>query len=1050
MPPALLSPGSAQPPPPAPCGYVSTRLVLTAAAAGLIAAAFAAETPPHRVTHDRAYGATKSAVEIDPARDLPRYPPVEPRDALATWKVKRGFKLELAAHEPQVRDPIAVAFDENGRMFVCEMIDYSEERDRTPHLGRISLLEDRDGDGYYETSTVFADNLPWPTGLIWANGGLFVGATPDIWRFEDRDGDGRAEIREKVFTGFGTGLQRLNVQAMLNSFRWSQDNRIHVQSGPGNRGTITCLKRPDLPGVELGARDFWFDPRTYDFGFEAGGAQYGMSFDDYGRKFACSNSDHLQLFVFDGRYAERNPFFAMPRTRQSIAADGGAAEVFRISPDEPWRIIRTRWRIGGLVRGPIEGGGRVSGYFTGASGTTIFRGDAYGGDFVNNAFAGDSGGQLVHRKQLHPNGVSLIGRRPDDEQGYEFAASTDTWARVVDFANAPDGCLYIMDMYREIIEHPWSIPEEIKQHLDLNSGNDRGRIYRIVPDTTGWSRRSGVALGQAGTAALVATLEHGNGWHRDTASRLLYERQDRSAVPLLTRLVRESRSPLARHHALGVLDGLGALDEGSVLAALRDSDPHVRERAVVMAERLVDRGSLSAPLAGRLAALATDAAPRVRFQLAFTLQTALTDQPAERTAGATGSRKLRQTGPTQPLATAYVRIAERDFADAWISAALLSGPPEVVTGVLFPAMTRDLAQAKRAAAFVAKLVEIRAASKPAEGYASLLDFVARPGADPLWLRALGEGLRRAGTSIEQADASRKLSTLFTRAASTAADGRATLAARLEAIDILAVASLATSREALTACLGPRQPEEVQTAAIKVLAQHAVATVTPVLVRNWPHYAPKAREAALAAMTSREDRAIALLEAVAAGTIKPEDLSASQVQALAHHKNTRIVALARAALASVIPPSREEVAAKFAPAVTLAGDARRGKTHYDGRCAVCHRAGNQGLEFGPDLVTVKTKGREALLEAIIDPHKEVAPQYIAYDITMKDGNAFTGIIARDDATGVLLQIMGGAELLLSRSDIKATTSSGKSIMPDGLESGMSVQDMADLLTFIEEL
>ena len=129
-------------------------------------------------------GAPKAAPAIDPAKDLPRYPAVEPAQAIGTWKVKPGFKLELAAHEPQVRDPVAISFDENGRMFVCEMIDYSEERERKPHWGRISMLEDKDGDGFYEKTTVFADDLPWPTGVVWANGGIFVAATPDIWRFE--------------------------------------------------------------------------------------------------------------------------------------------------------------------------------------------------------------------------------------------------------------------------------------------------------------------------------------------------------------------------------------------------------------------------------------------------------------------------------------------------------------------------------------------------------------------------------------------------------------------------------------------------------------------------------------------------------------------------------------------------------------------------------------------------------------------------------------------------------------------------------------------------
>ncbi|MGH7946783.1 MAG: c-type cytochrome, partial [Opitutaceae bacterium] len=383
-------------------------------------------------------------------------------------------------------------------------------------------------------------------------------------------------------------------------------------------------------------------------------------------------------------------------------------------------------------------------------------------------------------------------------------------------------------------------------------------------------------------------------------------------------------------------------------------------------------------------------------------------------------------------------------------AALLSGPPDVVSGGLFPAMTRDVVQARKAAAFVARLIEIRAASKPAEGYGSLIDFVAQPGTSPLWLRALGDGLKRAGTSIEQADSGKKLAGVFTRAAASAADMKTAEPARLEAIELLGVASYAQSREALTAALSAGQPDTIQAAAIKTLAQHTRPEVTATLVRAWPHYGTKAKAAALAALVAREDRTTALLEAIQAGKIKPTELGASQVQALAQHKTPTIAALAKTTLASVIPPSREQVLAKLQPAVSAQGDAARGKTHFMGRCMVCHRAGSDGMEIGPDLITVKTKGRDALLTAILEPHKEVAPQYIAYDVTTKDGSAYTGIIARDDATSLALRIMGGAEVNLTRANIKGSTSSGESLMPDGLEAGMTVQDMADLLTFIEEL
>jgi putative membrane-bound dehydrogenase-like protein len=995
-------------------------------------ASHAADGLQSKTTYSKAYGATKNAVAVDPAKDLPRYPAVAPRDAIATWQVKPGFKLELAAHEPQVRDPIALCFDERGRMFVCEMIDYSEMRDVKPHLGRVSMLEDKDGDGYYETSVVFADDLPWPTGLIWANGGLYVGATPDIWRFEDRDGDGRADVREKVFTGFGTGLKLLNVQGLMNSFQWGQDNRVHVLAGGGNRGEIQCLKRPELPAQELGGRDFWFDPRTHEFGLEVGGAQYGMSFDDFGRKFGCSNSDHLQYWVHNESRA------GLPPPRKSIAVDGGAAEVFRLSPDEPWRIIRTRWRIAGVVKGSVEGGGRVSGYFTGATGTTVYRGDAYGPEFVNNTFSGDAGGQLVHRKIIRPaeDGVSLVGERPADERGFEFAASKDTWVRVVNFANAPDGCLHLCDMYREVIEHPWSIPDEIKQHLDLNSGNDRGRIYRIVPTRADWQRRANVNLANATTAELVETLTHANGWHRDTATRLLDERQDRSAVPLLGKLLTRDVSPAAKLHALSALDGLSGgppevrTSGGPLewLVALGDSDAHVRERGLVLARRIGAGTTGGTPVSRtQLAALVDDPSQRVRFQLALAL------------------------GELPPAQSADVLadVLRRDWRNSWISAAVLSAPPTHLRRI-FDHEREGFLQSAEAAHVAAQMIASLAASE--DDPSRQRDVIAFVGRNPRpeLLRSLGDGLRRQGKTIEKADTDGVLAGVFTTAAATAKDANARDSVRSDAIATLAFAPAGQATSALVACLGAGQSDAVQCAAITTLAERTAKEVSATLLEHWPHFGAKAKDAALAALIARDDRATVLLGAIQAGSIPATTLPAAQVQNLVQHKDAKISALAKKALAAVIPPSRAEVTAKFQPALAAKGDATRGQTIFMQRCLTCHRAGGQGMAVGPDLETVKTKGRDALLTAILEPHKEVAAQFIAYTVNTRDGAVLNGIVTNDDATSLTLKMMGGADMTIPRRNIKGSTSSGQSLMPEGLEAGLDVSGMADLLTFIETL
>ena len=997
----------------------------------------AAETIASKSTYQKVYGGSKGAPLVDAARELPRYPAVAPKDAVSTWRVKPGFRMELAASEPQVRDPIAVCFDERGRMFVCEMIDYSEMREVSPHLGRVSMLEDKDGDGYYETSTVFADNLPWPTGLIWANGGLYVAATPDIWRFEDRDKNGIAEVRTQVFTGFGSGLKLLNVQSLLNSFQWGPDNRVHVLAGGGNRGVVSCPLRPELPGRELGGQDFWFDPLTHEFGLEPGGAQYGMSFDDFGRKFGCSNSDHLQYWVYNDPVApvSEAPVLPLPPPRMSIAKDGGAAEVFRLSPDEPWRIIRTRWRVAGTVPGMVEGGGRVSGYFTGATGTTIYRGDAYGPDFVNNSFTGDAGGQLVHRKRIAvaPDGVTLTGERPADEAGMEFAASNDTWVRVVNFANAPDGCLHVCDMYREVIEHPWSIPDEIKGHLDLNSGNDRGRIYRIVPDNPRWTRRSGpTGLASADAALLVKTLEHSNGWHRDTASRLLSERQLPGAVALLEPLLKQAGKPLAKLHALSLLQSKKALSEEALSGALSDESPAVRERALLLVAASLHGATPAAATLSAIARLASDPDARVRFQCARTAVALLSPETAD------------------PLAAALLALARSDHAHPWIAPALLQQQPGAGRPDVFASLLGDADFNEKAASFVSRLLELRAASGAASGFPELLGFALTPRPDAGRLRALSRGLALSGGSLEKADRNGTLTPVFSVARMGLANPETTAARRLEMLELLSVAPQGVAASVLEECLASGQGDAFVADAVRLLAPQAGSGLPPLLLARWAAAGPRTREGILNLLLARQDRTLALLEACERGVVSPAALSPAQVQTLVGSKVAAVATKARQALAAVLPPSRESVAAKYHPAAALAGDADRGGKVYEQRCQACHRAAGRGLQVGPDLVTVKSKGREALLSAILDPNKEVAAQYIVHTVTTQNGDIYTGIISEDTTRGVTLLQGGGVPQTIPRREIKGSSSEGKSMMPEGLEAGLEVQSLADLLTFIETL
>src|SRR5262245_780965 len=315
--------------------------------------------------------------------ELPRIPPTAPGEATKTFKLLDGLRIELVAAEPLVTSPVDMAFDEDGRIWVVEMNDYPfGPAEGNPPQGRVKVLEDTDGDGRMDRGTVLIDKLAWPTGLALWNGGCFVAAAPDIWYFKDTDGDGVADVREIVFTGFG----KQNVQALVNNMKWGLDNWFSVAGGP-NGGTIKSNRKPDLDPINVGARDFRFRP-TGDIEPLSGGGQFGHTMDDFGRRFVCSNSSQARHVVLENRYLARNPSLPVPSVSHSIASDGEQGPVYRRSPPEPWRIVRTRLRIAGTVPGPIEFGGKVTGYFTSATGITYFRGTGLGDDFYGNLFIG--------------------------------------------------------------------------------------------------------------------------------------------------------------------------------------------------------------------------------------------------------------------------------------------------------------------------------------------------------------------------------------------------------------------------------------------------------------------------------------------------------------------------------------------------------------------------------------------------------------------------------------------------------------------------------------
>lgn len=783
--------------------------------------------------------------EKDYSDELPRIAPLSPKDALNSFQIAEGFKIERVASEPLVVDPIAMAFDADGRMFVIEMRGYSEDADK--NLGRVKLLTDSDHDGRFDKGSIFLDGLSWPTAVTCYDGGIFIAVAPDILYCKDIDGDGVADIRQRVFTGFGRG----NVQGLVNTLKWGPDHRIHGATSSSG-GIVKRVYDSNDKGINLRGRDFSFDPKLLDLRPESGGAQHGMSFDDWGRKFVCSNSDHLQAVMYEDRYAGRNPYLAAPRSRVSIATDGPQAAVYRISPVEPWRIVRTRLRVAKTVRGPVEGGGKPAGYFTGSTGVTIIRGDAFPEASRGHAIIGDVGSNIVHRKRITPKGVGFIGERIDVKK--EFVASKDIWFRPAQFANGPDGGLYIADMYREVIEHPKSLPPMIKKHLDLTSGRDRGRIYRVTQ--TSFKQPIHTGLSNISTRQLVAQLESQNGERRSTADRLLYERQDRSAVKPLETMASTSASALTRMHAIRVLHGLKSLRAEILLPRLSDDHPPVREHAVRLSESLL----LSDAIRAKLFSMTKDDDRRVRYQLAFT---------------------LGESKDTKRL-IALSQLLTHSGNDSWIRFAVLSS-----------------------------------------------------------LRS------DAGTVLANIESDRVFA--------MSATGKTV---RAELTKLIATAK--------------RIGDKVG---------------GPVVIKNQQKRTPEEKAA------------------------------------------------------------REKLIGRYRPSLATRGDSKGGLAVFTKNCAACHRVGNVGKAIGPNLVAMRSRGPEAILANVLDPNREVNPQYLSYHLTTNEDDHHTGMIVAESATGLSLLRGDGTTIKLLRADIETIRQSSLSFMPEGLEKSIDLKAMADLLAFL---
>jgi len=960
--------------------------------------------------------------KVDYSAEMPRILPRTPEEALKSFQLHPDFKIELVAAEPLVRDPVAMCFDARGRAYVVEMPEYNDANKEG--YSSVKLLEDTDGDGVFDQSYPFLTDITLPTAVFSYQGGVFVGAPPYVYYCKDTNGDGKADVREVVMEGFGRDR---GDEGMINSFRWGMDNRIYFSTGIDG-GMVTVTAEGPEKKYNTKGRGVVLDPATRKIELTTGGGQHGMSLGVWNRPFVCANSVPMQVLMYDDRYIARNPYLAPPPAPVDIAPGGKFTKLMRISQIEPWRILRSRIRAAS-ARGDYEKG-KPSGFFTAATGITAYRGDAWPLKYQGNLFVGEPANNLVYRAAPKPDGLSLIAPRAD--QDAEFLASTDVWFRPVQFENGPDGGLYVLDMYRELIEGAPFIPEAILKHIDPIGGQDKGRIYRIVPQK--FQRPALPDFTKLSSQELVALLESDNGWTRDTAQRLIYERQDTSVVPELKQLALTSRKPITRATALWSLQGLKSLDAKTLLQRMHDDDPQVCIQALRIAELFAEDSQIQQAMIS----LADHESLIVQYQAAFSL--GAFDSPAR----------------NQALADLLTRDVDNKWMRMAVQSSLNQGAGEVF---VLLAQNGELLKQKEAQGFLTALaVQIGAQSEPENVKRLMAALEALPKSEQKlaqqYFRSL---LSRASTATKQVLASSKseytsqlLSGMMKSTIQQATNSKLPVKSRVAAIPTLSIGNFDETQPVFEELLSVQQPLPIRQKAITTLGLVNDDRVAELLVEAWPGLSPQLRMSAVETLFSRKPWQVALLDAVKDGEINSGDISPERVQLLKSSQDAAIKKRATALFKKDRLTGRSDVIKEYQAALKLKGDAAKGKLIFKKNCAACHRLENVGVQLGADLKAIKDRGTEAVLLNILDPNREVKPQYVTYLLVTTQGRTITGLIKAENANSITIARADGTSDTVLRIDIDELISSKLSFMPEGLEKQIDKQQMADLLSYLNSI
>ncbi|MCA9166916.1 MAG: c-type cytochrome, partial [Planctomycetales bacterium] len=951
-------------------------------------------------------------------------PALSPDDELQTFQLHRDLTIELAAAEPLVESPVAIADGIAGELWVAEMYDYPSGVDgQFGPGGRIKRLTDRNHDGRFESATIFLDQLepqhndpsrplPFPTGVTPWRDGILVCAAPYILFARDTNQDGRADEAHLVATGFGTD----NYQARVNSLEYGLDGWLHGSCGLFG-GTITTSTQPQFA---LGDRDFRLLPDEGIIEPATGRTQQGRVRDDAGNWFGCENGNLLFHHALNDAALRRNPHLVTSVATLSVLRGESAADLYPISQPLLFKLS-----------GPA---GRV----TSGCGLGIYRDHALGDEFYGNSFTCEPVNNLVTRRVLRQSGSTWLGSRAQDEQTSEFLASTDLWFRPVQARTAVDGSLYVVDMYRYVIEHPRWIPEETLAKLDVRAGANRGRIWRIrrrqETQTTAGSTPTQSPQLDNEPATWIQQLASDNGPVRDLATQQLIWLSPSERANLIDEVGGQLSSalPLARLHAMAVLATWKQLNDDDLSRSVQDTNATVRRHAVrIASSRLATSNQLQTVVLQRV----NDSDAFVRLETAYALGQLPTDDAAA------GLAALLRQHADDPVLVAGVlsSLTEQHLAQ--------------VVGINF---ADGGATDSAASSIQHELCLLAARSNHRQAINKIVGSILSGLASPSVLLSL----QHADTLLSN---NHDLATMLTNdQAETLASAcklkcfsrHVTAPIRVVATRVLShlVASKLTSLDTnanFTNLLSLDEPLEVQVAALDALNEYDEQEMTSECLERWPQLSPTVRQHLVSLLLERVSGITLLLDAVERQQLSRGDIAPAHQDQLRSHTNQVIRDRAAKLFQVLVTANRQQLIEQYAVQPNQR-DQQRGKQVFTKQCATCHHVGGIGNQVGPDILIYGQKPLSALATSVLDPNQAIDPRYVSYHVELTDGRTLTGIMIGETSTGFTLVDAQAHATPVLRTDIEELASTGRSLMPEGLEQELTPQDVTDVWSWFESL